>query len=148
MRSVRRQHQVPYTPEQMFDLVNDVGAYPDFLHWCRSSSVERISDTEVIATLEVGTGGIHRSFTTRNSLTRPDEITMELVAGPFDAFSGSWTFSAAANGGCTVELHLAFEVSTAPLEMLFASIFEEMVHTQVAAFVSRADDIYANVADD
>ena len=148
MRSVRRQHQVPYTPEQMFDLVNDVDAYPDFLHWCRSSSVQRISDTEVVATLKVGTGGIHRSFTTRNKLTRPDEISMELVAGPFDAFSGSWVFSTAASGGCTVELNLAFEVSTAPLEMLFASIFEEMVHTQVAAFVSRADDIYANVADD
>ena len=148
MRSVRRQRQVPYTPEQMFDLVNDVGAYPDFLHWCRSSSVQRISDTEVVATLKVGTGGIHRSFTTRNKLTRPDEISMELVAGPFEAFSGSWVFSTAASGGCTVELNLAFEVSTAPLEMLFASIFEEMVHTQVAAFVSRADDIYANVADD
>ena len=131
----------------MFDLVNDVDAYPDFLHWCRSSSVERISESEVVATLEVGTGGIHRSFTTRNRVTRPDEITMELVAGPFDAFSGSWVFSAVADGGSAFELKLAFEVSTAPLEMLFASIFEEMVHTQVAAFVSRADAIYENVAD-
>lgn len=132
----------------MFDLISDVDAYPDFLHWCRGSSVEKISDSEVVATVEVGIGGIHRSFTTRNRLTRPHKITMELVAGPFDAFSGSWAFSAAADGGCTVELNLAFEVSTAPLEMLFASIFEEMVHTQVAAFVSRADDIYANVVDD
>ena len=132
----------------MFDLVNDVDAYPDYLHWCRSSSVERISDTEVVATLKVGIGGIHRSFTTRNRLTRPDEITMELVTGPFDAFKGSWVFSAVANGGCAVELNLAFEVSTAPLEMLFASLFEEMVRTQVAAFVSRAHDIYGNVVDD
>ena len=144
MRSVRRQLEVSYSAEQMFDLVCDVDAYPEFLNWCRGSSVKKVSDTEVVATLEVGTGGIHRTFTTRNRLTRPDEITMELVAGPFNDFSGSWSFAAAANGGCTVELNLAFEVSTTPLEMLFASLFEEMVHTQVAAFVSRAHDIYGN----
>lgn len=148
MRNVRRQHQVPYTPEQMFDLVNDVEAYPDYLHWCRGSFVERVSDTEVVATVEVGIGGIRRSFTTRNTLTRPDEIAMELVAGPFDDFSGSWSFASSANGGSTVELKLAFEVSATPLEMLFASLFEEMVHTQVAAFVSRAHGIYGSVADD
>ena len=131
----------------MFDLVSDVDAYPEFLHWCRGSAVQRFSDTEVVATVEVGIGGIRRSFATRNRLSRPDEITMELVAGPFDDFSGSWRFAAAANGGCTVELKLVFEVSTMPLEMLFASLFEEMVHTQVAAFVSRAHDIYGNVDD-
>lgn len=147
LRRVRRQHQVCYTPEQMFDLVSDVDAYPEFLNWCRDSSVKQFSDTEVVATVEVGIGGIRRSFTTRNRLTRPDGITMELVAGPFNDFKGSWGFAAAANGGCTVELDLAFEVSTTPLEMLFASLFEEMVHTQVAAFVSRAHDIYGNVDD-
>ena len=131
----------------MFDLVNDVDAYPDFLHWCRGSSVEKISDTEVVATVEVGIGGIRRSFTTRNTLTRPGEISMELVTGPFDALNGRWSFEATANGGCTVELNLAFEVSTTPLEMLFASLFEEMVHTQVATFVSRADAIYGGFAD-
>ena len=148
LRSVHRQHQVPYTPEQMFDLVSDVDAYPDFLHWCRGSSVKRFSDTEVVATVEVGVGGIRKSFTTRNTLTRPDEIRMDLVAGPFSDFSGSWGFAAAANGGCAVVLKLDFEVSTTPLEMLFASLFEEMVYTQVAAFVSRAHDIYGHVADD
>ena len=132
----------------MFDLVNDVDAYPDFLHWCRGSSVETVSDTEVVATVVVGIGGMHRSFTTRNTLTRPDEIAMELVAGPFDDFSGSWNFASSANGGSTVELKLAFKVSTTPLEMLFASLFEEMVHTQVAAFVSRAEDIYGDPAGD
>ena len=147
MRSVRRQHQVPYTPEQMFDLVNDVDAYPDFLHWCRGSSVEKISETEVVATVEVGIGGIRRSFTTRNMLARPGGIAMELISGPFDALNGNWSFAAAAGGGCTVELSLAFEVSATPLEMLFASLFEEVVHTQVAAFVSRAHDIYGSAAE-
>ena len=132
----------------MFDLVNDVGAYPDFLHWCRGSSVEKISDSEVVATVVVGIGGIRRSFTTRNSLTRPDQISMALVSGPFDNFSGCWKFQSTDTGGSTVELRLAFEVSTTPLEMLFASLFEEVVHTQVAAFVRRADDLYGSAAGD
>ncbi len=131
----------------MFDLVSDVDAYPVFLHWCRSTSVEKLSDIEVVATVEVGIGGLRRSFTTRNTLTRPDEIRMELVAGPFSDFNGSWTF-AATDGGCSVELKLAFEVSTTPMEVLFASLFEEMVHAQVAAFVNRAQDIYGLAADD
>ena len=115
LRSVRRQHRVPYTPEQMFDLVNDVDAYPDFLHWCRSSSVE----TNQRYRSRCHPGGRHRRHTQKlhheeqadtarrnhhgtgcGSVRR---IQRQLGILPCDA-----------DGGCTVELHLAFEVSTAP----------------------------------
>ncbi len=132
----------------MFDLVNDVDAYPSFLNWCRDSAVEKVSDTEVVATIEVGIGAMRQSFTTRNFLERPGEIRMELVAGPFDSLTGSWTFAASPDGGCTIGLNLAFEVSTTPLDSLFASLFEELVQTQLVAFVSRADDVHGNAADD
>jgi len=148
LRSVRQRRHVPYTPEKMFDLVCDVEAYPEFLHWCRGASVEVVSDVEVAATVEVGIGGARRSFTTRNLLSRPDRITMQLVSGPFSDFSGRWCFQPAPGDSCVVELELDFEVSATPLEMLFAALFEEVVQTQVAAFVSRAHVIYGSGAND
>ena len=148
MRRIRRQETLPYTPEQVFDLVNNVAAYPEFMHWCRGSSVEKISDTEVDATVVVGVGGVRRSFTTRNRISRPERIAMELVDGPFDKFSGHWSFAPAPRGGCVVELNLQFEVTSAPLDMLFAALFEEMAHSQVAALVSRADAVFGQGAGD
>ena len=148
MRSVRQRRQVPYTPAKMFDLVGDVDAYPEFLHWCRGASVDVVSDAEVVATVEVGIGGVRRYFTTRNLLSRPDSITMELISGPFSEFSGRWRFRTSPGGSCVVELKLDFEVSSIPLEALFAALFEDAVETQVAAFVSRAYAIYGPGADD
>ena len=126
----------------MFDLVNDVAAYPEFLHWCRDSAVERVSDTEVIATLEVGLGGMSKTFTTRNTLERPERIAMELVDGPFRSLTGAWSFRGVETSGCVVGLELDFQVAHMPLESLFAALFEEMVGTQVAAFVARANTLY------
>ena len=129
-------------------MVNNVAAYPEFMHLVRGSSVEQISETEVVATVVVGIGGVHRSVTTRNRFVRPERIAMELVAGPFDNLNGHWSFAPAPSGGCVVELNLQFEVTSAPLDVLFAALFEEAVHSQVAAFVSRADTVYARSIDD
>ena len=142
MRRVRRQQDVPYTPEQMFALVNDVESYPQFMHWCRGSTIERATDAEVVATLEIGIGGLRKRVTTRNTLDRPRRITMDLVAGPFSDLRGNWGFEATPDGGCTVQLNLDFEVVNTPLIVLFATLFEELVQSQVAAFVSRADAVY------
>ncbi len=143
MRTVRRREQVVFTAEQMFDLVNDVAAYPDFLHWCRSSSVEQVSDTEVVATMDVGLGGYLKSLTTRNRFKRPERISMELVKGPFSNLTGNWRFKPAQGGGCIVALDLEFQLSTIPFEMMFAALFEETVNSQVSAFVTRAESVYA-----
>ena len=125
----------------MFDLVDDIEAYPRFLHWCPGSAVEKRTDDEVVASVDVGLGGIRKRFTTRNRLQRPERIDLELVEGPFKTLRGAWTFEDAPDG-CDVGLSLDFEVAHTPLDMMFATVFEEIVRSQVAAFVKRAKTVY------
>ena len=148
MRRVHRRERVRFTADQMFDLVNDVDAYPQFLNWCRSSSIERVGDSEVVATMKVGLGGLHRSITTRNTFKRPEGISMEMVAGPFRDLTGNWRFEPAHGTGCIVALELEIQLSTTPFDMMFAALFEEMVNSQVSAFVARAKTVYAKPAVD
>jgi len=126
----------------MFDLVNDIGSYPEFLHWCQASCVERSNEQEVLATLDVGLGGVHKRFSTRNALDRPRQIAIELVDGPFRSLSGTWRFENQAEAGCIVDLRLQFEVAHTPLDMMFGMVFEEIVRSQIAAFIQRAESLY------
>jgi ribosome-associated toxin RatA of RatAB toxin-antitoxin module len=142
MKSVRRKERVPFSASQMFDLVNDVGAYPEFLHWCRGAKVHHASDEWVEATLEVGIGGLRKELSTRNRLERPSRIAIELLNGPFRSLEGEWGFTEA-DGGCEVSLRLDFEVSSMPLKFVFERLFEEIARSQVAAFIERAKEIYA-----
>jgi ribosome-associated toxin RatA of RatAB toxin-antitoxin module len=126
----------------MFDLVNDIAAYPQFLHWCRGATVHHASQQWVEATLEIGAGGLHKEFSTRNHLERPRRIAIELLNGPFSALEGEWQFVETAGGGCEVSLSLDFEVASTPLKFVFERVFEELARSQMNAFVDRADEVY------
>lgn len=133
---------MPYTAEQMFDLVNDIEAYPEFLHWVRDARVEERGDGYMKATLDIGISGIHKSFTTLNTFDRPHRLDIELVSGPFRHLDGLWEFEDVGDGECDVSVTLSFEVIASPLSMVFSMVFEELVRAQVAAFVQRAEALY------
>jgi ribosome-associated toxin RatA of RatAB toxin-antitoxin module len=139
--TVKRSARVPYTPEQMFDLVNDVEAYPKFLHWCRGARIESKQGNTVEATLDIGVLGFHQSFRTRNTLQRPERIGIDLVSGPFRRLRGEWRFSAV-DRGTDIALTLTFEVTLSPFGVVFAKVFEELAAAQMTAFVERARKIY------
>ena len=142
MPSIRRQSHVPYTAEQMFALVNDIDAYPQFLEWCTGAQILRRGDHFIEATLRIGFAGFQKSFTTRNTLEAPTRIGVSLVSGPFKRLEGEWHFNPTDDGGCTTELSLDFEVTPSPLSMIMSSVFEEVARSQMNAFLKRAHDIY------
>jgi len=142
MSQVDRSALVLHTAEQMFDLVNDVERYPQFLPWCSGVDLISRDESELVATLHVSKGGLKYSFTTRNRLTRPQEMTMELVDGPFSSLSGVWTFKALSDEASKVELSLGFEFSGKLSSLAMGKVFNQVASTMVEAFVSRADDIY------
>ena len=142
MRTVRRSARVKYSASQMFDLVDDIASYPDFLPWCQRATIQLRSEDVVEATLDIGLGGVHKQFSTRNRLTQSERIGIELIKGPFRSLEGAWTFDDCEAGGSDVALALEFEVAHSPLNMVFALLFEEVVRSQVAAFISRAEALY------
>lgn len=92
---IRRHALIRYTPEQMFDLVNDVEAYPTRFPWCAAAEIiEREGDSVIVARLDLRFAGLTQSFTTRNSAQAPDRLHMHLVEGPLRSLEGEFTFDA------------------------------------------------------
>lgn len=142
MPRVQRSARVPYTAEQMFDLVNDIESYSRFLHWCSGARVDVRQGNTVEATLDIGVLGFRQSFRTRNTLLRPTRIQIELVSGPFRRLRGEWKFADLPEGGSDVSLALQFEVTVSPFGVLFSKVFEELAGAQMNAFTERAAAVY------
>ena len=112
MIEIRRHALVRQTPERMFDLVNDVEAYPRRFPWCAGARVlERDGDVALVARLDLRFAGITQSFTTRNALERPQRLRMQLVDGPLRALEGEWNFAPLGDDGCRIALALDFDYS-------------------------------------
>jgi ribosome-associated toxin RatA of RatAB toxin-antitoxin module len=148
MAVIQRSARVPYSPGQMLALVNDVDAYPEFLHWCHAARVERSMGDTVEAALEIGISGIYKTIRTRNTTDstddpeRPAAIRIEMLEGPLKSLHGAWKFSELPGGGSNVELHLEYEVHLSPLGLILRSLFDEIANSQLNAFVRRAGVVY------
>ncbi|NVK42089.1 MAG: type II toxin-antitoxin system RatA family toxin [Oceanospirillaceae bacterium] len=142
MTRVERSALVFHTAEQMFDLINDVRAYPQFLPWCASVDVITDTDEELVARLHLSKAGLKYSFATRNRLERPGRMTIELVEGPFSSLSGVWTFKPLSDEACKVSLDLSFDFTGKLTGLAMGRVFNQVATTLVDAFVTRADQIY------
>ena len=143
MPTVKRSARVPYTTEQMFDLVNDIEQYPEFLHWCRGARIDLEQGNTVEATPDIGVLGFQQSCRTRTTLRRPDSIGNDLVSGPFRRLRREWRFVAPTDRGCDISLALTFEVTPSPFGLVFTRVSEELAGSQMTAFVARAKAVYA-----
>ncbi|MCX4191009.1 type II toxin-antitoxin system RatA family toxin [Methylophaga sp. OBS1] len=143
MTTITRSALVMYTPDQMFDLVNDVEAYPRFLPWCKGSRIINKNEDVICAALDIAKGGIHHEFSTRNVLDHGNAIRIELIDGPFRHLEGHWQFKPIGdNQGCRVQLDMDFEFSTRLLDLALGPVFTQISGSLVDAFCKRAQEIY------
>lgn len=133
---------VMHSADRMFELVNDIARYPEFLPWCSAAEIHDQTGEEVTASLEIAKGGISHRLTTRNQLLMPDTIEMNLVDGPFRNLRGRWHFKALDDNACKVILTLEFEFSGSLSRMTFGPVFSQAANTMVDAFCQRADSLY------
>ncbi|MDI9220268.1 type II toxin-antitoxin system RatA family toxin [Pantoea sp. EA-12] len=142
MAQISRSALVPYSAEQMYRLVNDVDAYPEFLPGCTGSRVLDNNGNQMTAAVDVSKAGISKTFTTRNTLISNQSILMQLVDGPFRKLTGGWHFTSLGDDACKVELSLDFEFTNMLVEMAFGRIFKELANSMVQAFSQRAKEVY------
>ncbi len=142
MTTIHRSAFVPFSPQQMFELVNNIEQYPDFLAWCPKAHVLSVSDNEMQATLYIAKGVWAQSFTTINRLVPHERVEMRLQEGPFRALEGVWQFNSIADQGCQVSLSLSFEFSNQLLALTVGPIFHQMASSLVDAFTARAHEVY------
>ena len=132
---------IPYSPEQLFNLVADVGAYPKFLPWCVAARVTSKSEREVVADLTIGFGPFRESFTSRVTLERPDRIKVKYEKGPFRYLNNEWDFLPHPKG-TEVDFFVDFEFHSRILQAAVGVVFNEAVRRMVGAFHKRARDVY------
>ncbi|MFT9014359.1 MAG: type II toxin-antitoxin system RatA family toxin [Acetobacter sp.] len=132
---------LPYRPDQIFDLVADVGHYPAFLPWCVAARVRSRTTTELVADLTIGFGPFRESFTSRVTLDRPSTITVRYERGPFRYLRNLWTF-VPHESGCQVEFFVDFEFNSRILQAAIGVVFTEATRLMVSAFLKRAREVY------
>ena len=141
MALVEKSVLVGYSAQQMFNLVDNVEKYPEFLPWCGGASVDSHSERVTHATLHIDYHVKH-SFTTQNTVEPPHLIEMELLDGPFQHLDGCWRFTPLGDAACKVEFRLHYEFSSKLLEKLLGPIFHHVANSFVDAFTRRAEKVY------
>jgi ribosome-associated toxin RatA of RatAB toxin-antitoxin module len=143
MASVQKSVLVPYSAEQMFELVAAIEDYPKFLPWCGGAAILERAPEETLARLDINYHGVRAHFITANRNERPERIVIERRGGPFRHLAGTWRFIPLGTNGSKVELELHYEFANAVLERLIGPVFGHIAHTFVDAFVRRAESVYA-----
>lgn len=141
MTSVQRSRTVPYSCEKMYNLVNDVESYAEFLPYFSHSIVHHRDEDEVQATLVLSVGGMKKSFTTHNRLQTNKMIEIRMVDGPFSHLEGFWRFDETPEG-CLISFDLEFTIAGKMLALMLGPVFEQVSDTMVDAFCDRAEDLY------
>ena len=143
MPEVHRFALVPYAPQQMFDLVQDVARYPEFLSWIHKATVHEHTPTHQRATLGLALAGFRPEFSTQNTLTAPERVEMQLDSGPFKQLSGQWRFEPM-GVGTQVSLDLHFEVARGLLSRALSTSFGRVADRMVDDFCQRAIEVYGD----
>jgi coenzyme Q-binding protein COQ10 len=135
------QRVLPYTPEQLFDLVADVGRYQEFLPWVAATRVRSSSETGMVADLVVGFGAFKETFTSKVHKSRPDEIEIDYVEGPLKYLHNSWKFHPAP-GGTEVDFCVDFAFRSRIFEAIAGQMFDRALRRMIGAFEARAHRLY------
>jgi ribosome-associated toxin RatA of RatAB toxin-antitoxin module len=147
MAVIERSACVAFSANQMLALVNDIDAYPEFLHWCRGARVERRQGSAVDAAMDIGIAGISRTMRTRNTTTihkagGSAHIQIDMLDGPLKSLHGHWRLADREPTGCDVVLRLEYEVPRSPFGLIIRGLFDEIANSQLNAFIARADVVY------
>ncbi len=122
----------------MYELVNDIEAYPCFLSWCADSQIISHEDKKLTASLTLAAGKIRQTFTTENTMQPGHRIDVKLVSGPFKQLSGYWQFDAVDDDTCQVSLLMEFEFKNKLLRLALDKVFGHIINSLIEAYTQRA----------
>ena len=143
MPSHHESRRLAYTPDQLFDLVADIGRYPQFLPWVVATRIRERQPTTITADMVVGFKMLRESFTSRVTLDRPGHIHVDYITGPLKFLRNDWRFRPADGGGTMIDFAVEFEFRNRVFERLAGAVFHEAFRRMVAAFERRAAQLYA-----
>ena len=142
MPEIKRSALMPYPARFMYDIVNDVERYPEFLPWCGGARLEHADEHSMRAAILMQAAGLNHWFKTRNTMVPGESIEIELVEGPFSRLDGSWRFTQLNDQGCKIELALNFEIKHGLAAAIMTPAFSRIANTLVESFCNRARQLH------
>jgi len=142
MAIVEKSVLIGHSAAQMYGLVADVDAYPQFLPWCSATEVRLLDAHSAVATLHVNYHGLRLHFTTENRMEAGALIEMKLANGPFRHLDGYWRFVPLSGEACKIEFQLNYELSGKLVDKIAGPVFSHIANTLVEVFVKRAATLY------
>jgi ribosome-associated toxin RatA of RatAB toxin-antitoxin module len=142
MKKISRTALLNFSARQMYDVVNNVSAYPEFLPWCGGVEVVKQTDYDMEASIQIAKLGIRQTFTTNNHMQPGERIAMRLKEGPFSHLQGEWSFKPLGEQACKIQFEIEFEVSFGLMQVALGSLFEQIANTLVDSFIQRAQQLY------
>jgi len=139
MHNIHKSAIVLHPAEKMFQLVDSVENYPQFLPWCGSTQIIERNNDKTIASIEINYKGIRQTFTTENTKRQNQEMIIKLIDGPFKSLSGQWIFKNLDKDSCQIELKLEYEFSNVILEKLISPVFNMIANTFIDEFIKEAN---------
>ncbi|WP_413204099.1 type II toxin-antitoxin system RatA family toxin [Rhodospirillum sp. A1_3_36] len=133
---------LPYTPEQMYDLVADIERYPEFLPWCLAARNKKREDNVVWSDLVIGFKMVRERFTSRVEFQPKERINVTYAEGPFKYLNNHWVFEPDGKGGVIVDFYVDFEFKSVFLQKIMGALFGEAVRLMVSSFEKRAKQLY------
>lgn len=142
MPQISRSVLVRFSAMQMYEIVNDVESYKEFLPGCVGGKVIEFDGETMLASVDVSKAGISKTFTTRNQVIPGKSIQLSLENGPFKHLLGEWRFTELTEDACKIDFELSFEFSSSLVELAFGKVFKDLMSSMVTAFTGRAKVIY------
>ena len=139
MHNIHKSAIVLHPAQKMFQLVDSVENYPQFLPWCGSTQIIERDNDKTIASIEINFKGIRQTFTTENTKKQNQEMIIKLIDGPFKSLSGQWMFKNLDKDSCQIELKLEYEFSNVILEKLISPVFNMIANTFIDEFIKEAN---------
>ena len=142
MTRIDRSALVQFSAEQMYELVNDIENYPQFMQGCTAARVISVTEEELVGELTLSKAGIRQTLVTRNALVPGREMSMELLEGAFTNFSATWRFNPLTEEACKVTLEMEFEFGGGLVDFAMEKLFSSSANNLVDALVQRARHVY------
>ena len=146
MTIIQKSALIKFSAQTMFDLVDDIESYPEFLPWCAGSKIISRDKDIVEAELKISRGGFTKTFSTRNVNDAGGRIRLSLINGPFTSLEGCWNFMPLRMDASKISLDLEFEMRGKLVNLAFGTVFNQICNTMVSSFTQRAKQLYGKTA--
>ena len=138
MKNIHKEEDINIDIETIFNLINDIKSYPNYLPWCTKSEVTGESTDIIIGKIFISKSFINWNFSTKNTIKKNESISLELVDGPFESLTGKWLFSPINQFNTRVSLDIDYEFKSSIIELSIEPIFSSIMNSILKSFVQEA----------